>query len=288
MRKASSNRWIGTGPWEEGSGSVHICCELTSSFSLVSGMKQRYAGTHLAPGVPLCESQGFSILFLCLPMRMLTIALGHLWFHRFSWWDQSAFLSFSMLPISQPDNFALGSMHLGNWGPKHWLVVPIQLSEHRSVHTVASRVEGRIGVTGKRSRPFCGSYSPWELLTNLHRQVHVTEKTLSKLPCLRPLPLTLLQCPPHTPGSSQQRFPIPKSQLRLFRQDSDEQPNVEVLLGNLSGSMQLLRGGPDFTGPHLNQMDIVSCDAGPGRTEGQDKGQARLLRRPAAKHWKQT
>lgn len=118
--------------------------------------------------------------------------------------------------------------------------------------------------------------------------MHVTEQAFSKLPCLRHLPLPLLQCPPRTPGSTQQRFPIPKSQLRLFRQDSDGQPNVEVLLGNLSDSVQLLRAGPDFTGPHLNQMDIVSCDSGPGRTEGQDKGQARLLRRPAAKHWKQT
>lgn len=48
------------------------------AFNLVSGMEQRCEGTHLAPGVPL--SQSFSILFLCLPMRMLTIPLYHLWF----------------------------------------------------------------------------------------------------------------------------------------------------------------------------------------------------------------
>lgn len=48
------------------------------AFNLVSGMEQRCVGTHLAPGVPL--SQSFSILFLCLPMRTLTIPLDHLWF----------------------------------------------------------------------------------------------------------------------------------------------------------------------------------------------------------------
>lgn len=111
---------------------------------------------------------------------------------------------------------------------------------------------------------------------------------LNKLPCF--WYLSPLIFPTHTsaasPTHSQEAssgLPIPQSQLRLFRQDSDERPRVEVLLGNLSGSAAAgKRTG--FMGPHLNQKYIINRNSELGRRGEQDKGREQVLRKPATNY----
>lgn len=127
-------KWIVTGTNEERSGSVHICSPL--AFNLMSGLEQRCVGTHPAPCVSLCDSQGFSILFLCLPLRTPTISLEHCMVsmqkHKASWLDQSEFLSFSVLPTSHLATICLPlAFCILRIGVPHTdSMVPIPLSEH--------------------------------------------------------------------------------------------------------------------------------------------------------------
>lgn len=70
--------------------------------------------------------------------------------------------------------FALGFLHLENWGPTHWLDGAYSTFWALANANSGQRVEGGIRVMD-RSRPFCGSYSPVGLLIKSHGQVPVTQ-----------------------------------------------------------------------------------------------------------------
>lgn len=105
------------------------------------------------------------------------------------------------------------------------------------------------------------------------------------LPLIFPTHTSAVSLPMHSQEASS-GFLIPQSQLRLFRPDSDEQPHVEVLLGNLSDCAAAEKR-PGFMGPHLNQKYTMNCGSELGRRGRQGKGREHVLRKPATNHWKQ-